>query len=147
MPLPHSTKSGELPVGVHLATLKETLLRFGQGSPQRIAVGERLERIHRIALATGYLVRFVVFGSFATDQPEPNDVDVVMVVDNSFDGDSLTGEAALLFDHSAADAHFGASVFWVRRLAAMGGEQSLVEYWQNKRGGGKRGIVEIVESR
>jgi hypothetical protein len=60
------------------------------------------------------------------------------------DGDRLQGESAVLFDHAAADAHFGASVFSVRRLAAMGGEQSLVKYWQAKRGGGTRGIIEIV---
>jgi hypothetical protein len=66
-------------------------------------------------------------------------------VDDDFDGDQLQPEAALLFDHSAADAHFGASVFWVRRTTAFGGEQAMVEYWQAKRGGGKRGIIEIVE--
>jgi hypothetical protein len=65
-------------------------------------------------------------------------------MDDSFDGDRLQGESAVLFDHTAADAHFGASVFWVRPLAAVGGEQFLVEYWQAKRGGGKRGIIEIV---
>ena len=91
------------------------------------------------------MARFVVFGSFVTDKPEPNDVDVFVVMDDSFDGDTLQGEMAVLFDHAAADAHFGASVFWVRRLAAFGGEQSMVEYWQAKRGGGQRGIIEIVE--
>ena len=80
-----------------------------------------------------------------TDKPEPNDVDVLLVLDDSFDGGAFQGETALLFDHAAADAHFGASVFWVRRLAAFGGEQAMVEYWQAKRGGGRRGIIEIVE--
>ncbi len=60
-------------------------------------------------------------------------------------GDKLEGESTLLFDHAAADAHFGASVFWVRRPTAFGGEQAMVGYWQAKRGGGKRGIIEIVE--
>ena len=50
----------------------------------------------------------------------------------------------MLFDHAAAQAHFGASVFWLRRLAALGGEQETIEYWQVKRDGGRRGIVEIV---
>jgi len=50
----------------------------------------------------------------------------------------------LLFDHAAAQAHFGASVFWLRRLAALGGEQETIEYWQIKRDGGQRGIVEIL---
>jgi len=111
---------------------------------QRIAVAERLERIYRLAFATGQLSRLVVFGSFVTDKRDPNDVDVFMVMQDTFDASNLRGETALLFDHAAADAHFGASVFWVRRLAAMGGEQAAIEYWQMKRGGGQRGIVEIV---
>ena len=145
MPLPEFSKSGDLPLGVHRASLRETLDRFAVGNPRRIAVGERLERIHRVAAATGHLVRFVVYGSFVTNKPAPNDVDVFLVMDDSFDGDHLSGESALLFDHAAADAHFGASVFWVRRLATLGGEQQMVEYWQAKRGGGQRGIIEIVK--
>ena len=145
MPLPKLTDSGELPLGVHRASLEECLERFGVGHSQRIAVGERLERIYNLASSSEHLVRLVVFGSFVTDQPEPNDVDVFLVMDDSFDGDSLHGESALVFDHAAADTHFGASVFWVRRLATLGGEQAMVEYWQAKRGGGRRGIIEIVE--
>ena len=145
MSLPPFTPDGELPLGVHPATLPEVLDRFGAGSRQRIAVAERLERGYRLARDTGQLARFVVFGSFVTDKPDPNDVDIFMVMEDDFNSNDLSGEAALLFDHAAADAHFGASVFWVRRLAAIGGEQATIEYWQAKRGGGKRGIVEIVE--
>lgn len=144
MQLPALTDSGDLPLGVHRASLRETLDRFGVGHPQRVAVADRLERIHRVAAATGYLARFVVFGSFVTGKPAPNDVDVFLLMDDSFDGNTLHGEAALLFDHAAADVHFGASVFWVRRLAAFGGEQATIEYWQVKRGGGQRGVVEII---
>jgi Family of unknown function (DUF6932) len=145
MPLPELTDSGELPLGVHRASLQETLERFGVGYAQRIAVGDRLQRVYQLAAATGYLARFVVFGSFVTDKPDPNDVDVLLIMGDSFDAGALQGESALLFDHAAADAHFGASVFWVRRPAAFGGEQVMLEYWQVKRGGGRRGIIEIVE--
>ena len=145
MRLPELTDSGELPLGVHRASLWETLERFAVGHPQRIAVGERLERIYHVAAATGHLARFVVFGSFVTDKSEPNDVDLFLIMDDAFDGGTLHGESALLFDHAAADVHFGASVFWVRRIAAFGGEQTMIEYWQAKRGGGQRGIIEIVE--
>jgi hypothetical protein len=31
-----------------------------------------------------------------------------------------------------------------RRLACLEGEQAAVEYWQVKRGGGFRGIIEII---
>ena len=54
-------------------------------------------------------------------------------------------EARLLFDHAAAQAHFGASVFWLRRLAALGGEDAAIDGWQTKRDGTRRGIVEIIE--
>jgi hypothetical protein len=145
MPLPPLTHLGELPLGVHRAPLQEVIERFGSGSLQRGIVAGRLERVYRIAKATAQLARFVVFGSFVTDKPEPNDVDVFLLMQNDFDGSQLRGEATLLFDHAAAAANFGASVFWLRRLAALGGEQTTVEYWQVKRGGGQRGIVEIVE--
>lgn len=145
MPLPTFTTDGDLPLGVHRATLREVLDQFGAGSRQRTAVAERLERAYELGKGTGHLARFVVFGSFVTDKPDPNDVDIFMVMEDDFNGNDLSGEAALLFDHAAADAHFGASVFWVRRLAAIGGEQATIEYWQAKRGGGKRGIVEVVE--
>jgi hypothetical protein len=145
MPLPPLTRAGELPLGLHRASLQEVFDHFGAGSRQRLAVAARLERVYRVAQDTGHLARFVVFGSFITDKAEPNDVDVFLVMKDTFDSGQLQGEAALLFDHGAADAHFGASVFWVRRLAALGGEQTTIEYWQVKRGGGQRGIVEIVE--
>ena len=143
--MPELTDAGDLPLGVHRASLRETLDRFAVGHPQRIAVGQRLERIYHVAAATGHLAPFVIFGSFVTDKPAPNDVDVFLIMDDAFDGNTLHGESVLLFDHAAADVHFGASVFWVRRLAAIGGEQATIEYWQAKRGGGQRGIIEIVE--
>jgi hypothetical protein len=142
--LPDFNEEGELPVGVHPATLSETLARFGQGTVQRRAVAERLVRIHELAASTGSLARFVVFGSFVTGKPEPNDVDVVLIMEDAFDVASTTGEAALVFQHGEAHAHFGASIFWTRRSSAFGGEQAMVEYWQVRRGGGRRGIVEIV---
>jgi len=90
------------------------------------------------------LARFVVYGSFITIKADPNDVDLFLLMEDSFDLASVTGEAALVFQHMEADAHFGASVFWCRRCGALGGEQAMIEYWQVRREGGRRGIVEIV---
>ena len=107
-------------------------------------LASRLERIFRIALDTNHLGRFVVFGSFVTAKAEPNDVDVFMIMGDNFDVGSLVGEAKLLFDHNAAQSHFGCSVFWIRRMAALGGEEASIEDWQVKRDGTERGILEIV---
>jgi len=145
VPIPDLTDIGDLPPGIHPACLSEVLDRFGVGSAQRVAVASRLERIHGIVVASGHLARFVIFGSFITDKPEPNDVDIFLMMEDSFDASSLAGEATILFDHAAAQSHFGASVFWLRKLAALDGEQATIEHWQIKRGGSHRGIVEIVE--
>ena len=143
MRLPPFTKSGDLPLGVHPATLREVGERFGVGTPQRRRVFLRLERLLSIAQATGCLARMIVFGSFVTDKSDPNDVDVFLLMADSFDVSATTGEAQLLFDHLAAEAHFGASVFWLRPMAALDGEQAAVEYWQVTRDGRRRGVVEI----
>jgi len=86
----------------------------------------------------------VVFGSFITNEPAPNDVDVFLLVADMFEAGRLRGEAEILFDHAAAQAYFGASVFWLRRLAALDGEDAAIAHWQIKRGGTRRGIVEVV---
>lgn len=142
--LPPLTEAGELPAGVHPALLSEIRARFGVGSVRRTALIQRLERIYRVAQATGHLARFLVFGSFVTSKPEPQDVDLFLVMADTFDASELMGDMRLLFDHGAAQAHFGASVFWIRRRAAWPDERVAVEFWQVKRGGGRRGIVEII---
>jgi hypothetical protein len=141
---PEFNEEGDLPAGVYRATLSNVLERFRPGSVQRQAVADRLSRIYQLAASTGKLARFVVFGSFVTAKAESNDVDIVLLMEDTFDLASVTGEAALVFQHLEADAHFGASVFWSKRSGAIGGEQAMIEYWQTRREGGRRGIVEII---
>ncbi len=147
MAIPPFTDIGDLPVGVYPASLPEVLKRFASGSAQRMAVGLRLERIYAVAQATRHLRRFVVFGSFITAKEEPNDVDIFLLMEDTFDPALLSREARSLFDHTAAQAQFGASVFWLRRLGCLEGEQAAVEYWQVKRGGGSRGIIEVIREK
>lgn len=144
MPLPAFNEAGDLPPGVHQATLAEILDRLGRGSNQRQAVAGRLQRIYELVLSTNQLGRFILFGSFVTAKVTPNDVDVVLLMEIAFDLSAVAGEAALVFRHMEAEAHFGASVFWTCRSGAVGGEQVMIEYWQVRREGGQRGIVEIV---
>lgn len=144
MSLPDFGEGEDLPPGIHHANLRETLERFGAETPWRRVIALRLERIYRLAVATGHLARLVVFGSFVTAKPWPNDVDVFLLMADTFDADQLDGEARLLFEHGVAQAHFGASVFWLRRSAALGSEQAAIEHWQLKRDGRRRGVVEIL---
>jgi hypothetical protein len=142
--LPDFNEAGDLPPAVHPGKLEEVLYRFASGSARRRALGERLRHIYEVAAATGYLARFVVFGSFITNDPAPNDVDVFLIMADVLEAGRLGGEAAILFDHAAAQAYFGASVFWLRRLAALDGEDAAIAHWQIKRDGTRRGIVEVI---
>ena len=97
-----------------------------------------------LAHSTKQVARFIVYGSFVTAKPAPGDVDIFLVMEDSFDVDQVYGEAALIFDHQEAQNVLGASIFWIRRLAAIGGEQKAVEDWQIKRDKTRRGIVEVI---
>lgn len=141
---PPLNDAGDLPPGIHPATLAEVVERFGKGSPQRAAVAHRLERVYSLVRSAGGLARFIIFGSFITAKTGPNDVDIFLLMDDSFDVRKVTGEAAILFDHLAAQNYEGASIFWVRRQGALGGEQAAVEDWQIKRDGTRRGLVEVT---
>lgn len=70
-----------------------------------------------------------------------NDVDIFLLMDDLFDVRQVSPEASLVFDHAVAQNRLGASVFWIRRVAALGGEEATLGYWQLKRDGGKRGVV------
>jgi hypothetical protein len=67
-------------------------------------------------------------------------------MEDTFDSRQVSGEAAIVFDHMAAQNIEGASVFWIRRMAAIGGEQATLEHWQLKRDNERRGIVEVVKN-
>lgn len=144
MSLPDFNEFGDLPEGIHSASLAEIIARFGFGTPQRIAVTNRLQRISKLAAATGHLDRLVVFGSYISDVKEPNDVDVILVMRNDFRSESCPAESSVLFDHARASNELGASIFWVRPDMLLGEPlEQFLAFWQNKRDGRRRGLVEI----
>lgn len=123
----------------------EVIEHFGQSNFRRRIVAQRLARIYDLALSTGQVARFIVYGSFITAKPFPNDVDIFMLMKDTFDLYQFNDEVAVVFDHMACQNYEGASVFWVRKMAAIGGEQTAVEFWQINRDGTNRGIVEVTK--
>src|SRR5215510_12238229 len=120
MRLPGFNKFGDLPEGIHTASLAEVIARFESTAPQRKAVTERLKRIHHLATATGQLDRLIVFGSYVSEVDEPNDVDVILVMRNDFRPEESPSESSVLFDHARANDELGASVFWIRPDMLLG---------------------------
>jgi hypothetical protein len=144
MPLPEFNDCGDLPEGIHSATLDDVVIRFGTGTDQRLEVTKRLRRILQLATVTGYLDRFVVFGSYVSDVEDPNDVDVVLVMRNEFRPEQCPSASMPLFNHTTAHDELGASVFWLRPDMLLGEPlEDFLSFWQIKRDGRRRGIVEI----
>ena len=143
---PEFDDNGDLPIGIYQATLTEILQNFGTENAQRIRLGQRLERIYTLANNTGKVAKFIVFGSFVTAKPIPGDIDIFLLMEDSFNINQVSGEAALIFDNEKAQNVLGASVFWIRKLAAIRGEKEAVEYWQIKRDNTRRGIVEVIHN-
>ena len=144
MILPDFNAAGDLPAGIHRATLDQVVTRFGVGGGQRELVTHRLIHICEIARRSGHLQRLILFGSYVTDKPDPNDVDVILVMDDAFRLEECPTESRGLFDHAIAQARYGASIFWGRPGLLIGESlESFVAHWQLKRDGSLRGIVEV----
>jgi len=145
MPLPNIDETGDLPPGVHPATLDEVQQRFGAVGGQRGTCTRRLSHVYNLAQRTGHVRRFIIFGSYVTAKSDPNDVDVVLVMDDAFRLEDCPIEARGLFDHALAQARYGASIFWMRPGMLIGaGIEEFIAYWEVKREGSTRGIVEVV---
>ena len=143
---PEFNEAGDLPPGVYAVTLEQAANRFGSGTLQRQSVTDRLKRIHRLALRTGKLQRFLVFGSYVTRKHSPDDVDIILVMQNGFLSADCDEETHPLFDHEQADEQFGASVFWIRPgLLILETLDEFIAHWQVKRDGSLRGVVEIIQ--
>lgn len=144
MALPNFNDKGDLPDGVHQATIDEVAIRFEGETLQRQTVTANLLKIYQLAKATNKLDRLIIFGSYVTAKPSPNDVDVVLVFKDDFSFAACAEETKKLLDHSQADKEFGASVFWIRpSLIILETLEQFIAHWQIKRDQTFRGIVEV----
>ncbi len=145
MPIPIFNAQGDLPVGVHRATLDEVCERFGRETLQRRLVTQRLRHIYELAQRTGKVERFVIYGSYVTAKPAPNDVDVFLVMRDDFLLPDCDEEVATVFQHMQAHDKFGASIFWTSVSGVLLVTiDEFIAYWQTKREPGKRGIIEVI---
>jgi hypothetical protein len=81
--IPEFDEHGYFPPGIHKATIEEINQRFGCQSELRRVQMESLHWL--IDLLRGKSIkRFIINGSFTTDEYEPNDVDCIIMFDESF---------------------------------------------------------------
>ena len=98
MPLPDLNSDGFLPPGIHAASLRETLTRYGDGSQARQRQGNLLRLIVEAAQSYPTIKRVLVWGSFVTAKPEPNDLDYSVVVGTAHEVVDVPLEHKRFFD-------------------------------------------------
>jgi hypothetical protein len=142
--LPQLNGDGELPPGVHVADWQEFNARFCGPSSRRVWLSGRLRALLALADANGSLRRIFIWGSFVTSKPSPKDLDILLIMAEDFEVDSLGAPAQAVFDSVRAKLLFESDVFWAR--VSIGHE--MLDLWldtyQNSRTLRKRGIVELV---
>ncbi len=144
MPLPEFNDVGNLPEGIYEVTMEEAIIRFGGTSKQRKMVTDRFKRILSLAVATGKLESVLIFGSYVTSKLEPNDVDLILVMQDDFRPETAVGEVASLFDHGRAKLEFAADIFWIRPgLLILDTLDAFKRRLQLTREGHRRGIIEV----
>src|SRR5262249_2324619 len=112
--LPAFNHDGNLPEGLHVATVDEVLARFATPSTRRQWLGERLRSPLALAQSTGDLAQVFLWGSFVTSKEVPNDLDVLLVMDMEFVVEAVPAQAQLIFDHVQGRLQFQADVFWTK---------------------------------
>lgn len=145
MALPEFNASGDLPSGLHEASLDEIVERFGRPQGPRHLCTQRLLRVYTLGQRTGSMQRFILFGSYITTKLDPNDVDVILVMEDTFRLETCPSETQGLFDHAVAQVRYGANIFWVRPSLLISEDvETFIASWQRKRDGTRRGIVEVI---
>jgi hypothetical protein len=145
MLLPEFKNFGDLPEGIHKASFVEVVDCFGQGTPQRQLVTERLKHIYSLSRATGKLECFVIFGSYITAKPDPQDVYIILVMSDDFAERDVDADVFPVFDHLQAQEKPGASLFVIRSAFILGETvDEFLAQWQIKRDLSKRGIIELI---
>ena len=131
-----------MPAGVHSVTWGEFEFTFGTLTPRRVWLLGRFQALIALASSTGMLRRAFVWGSYVTAKPSPGDIDVLSIMDESFEAERVA-VAQPVFDSTRAKLLFDADVFWAR---ASIGEDVLgiwLDTYQVSRSFQKRGIVEL----
>jgi hypothetical protein len=132
--LPDFDDHGNLPSGIHRATIEEVVARFGHGSSERKV--EASELADFVAWARKAQVRrLLVNGSFVTAKKAPNDVDVVILPSQATLSDPGFGE----FNEAA----------WPFLQVLVAADDADFEHWASRdfatdRKGRQKGVVEII---
>ena len=115
--LPEFSESGYLPPRLHRADLVEVQQRFGSNDTRR-ALLRHLDNFVELVRSVG-AQKLILDGSFVTAKENPADIDVILVLPDTFD--TTTREARILLE---SRIRFNIHLFPVRA-----GDDEFFQHW------------------
>ena len=146
MAIPDFNERGCLAHGIHDCTVDEAAARFGafQASDRRPQLWAKFLEFVREAKACGVVEAVLIDGSFVTTKPDPNDIDLVLVVSARHDfGADLPPATYNVVAQQRVRKRFGFDI-----VVARNGSENLehaIEFFQQVklRPGERKGILRI----
>jgi hypothetical protein len=144
--LPEFNSDGDLPAGLHSATVTEIERRFGRFmiSDRRVGLFEKFKQMAGMAKTSGIVEKIIIGGSFVTAKPEPHDIVGVIVLSKDVDFDTLTPSQYVIADRDALRRVLRGGdldVIVVRESSQR--MQTAIEFFQTNRDNKEVGIVEV----
>jgi len=99
-------------------TLEEVINRFGTATERRQELCERFQERLGVVQSTGELRRVWLFGSFATDKPEPDDLDILALFASGFAPATLPENVRPWFDHELCRELHEIDLFYLTEQAS-----------------------------
>ncbi|MGH9365940.1 MAG: DUF6932 family protein [Thermoanaerobaculia bacterium] len=138
--IPHLTREGRLPPGLHETTLEEVRRRFGSGNPIRERLMKGLSAVVSRARRAG-AKRLYLDGSFVTDKKDPGDWDAALLVPVGFNSASL--DAAALVDRERIRKDHGGDLFVIFEDDAEILDYYVGQVFARERSGSEKGLLVI----
>ena len=139
--IPALRSDGYLPEGLHVASEADVTFRFGSTNPRRRRLAIRLRRWIELARQVKAR-RLLIDGSFVTAKHEPNDIDAVILLPESFQEQTGRGiDAALELEQMLLTRH-PEEIFAAEDDADW---KEWVEFFSRTReaNGRRKGLVEV----
>ncbi len=147
MSIPTLTANGELPPGIHMATIAEVESAFGQSNDRRRRLIKGLKEVMAI-FKVASVSKIFVDGSFTTDKEEPNDIDGCWsaegVDEQLLDPRFWDFETPQEFEKNRNEImnEFGID-FFIAEIIEGGSGKPFPEFFQTNRDGDPKGIIQI----
>jgi hypothetical protein len=146
MPIPAFNQLGLLPEGTHDCDVTEAQKRFGsfQGSDRRSRLWAKFMDFVRLAKTDRFIEELLIDGSFVTAKPDPNDIDVIVVVPMEHDfGADLPPHQHELLAARRVRRRFGFDMVVVKK--GTENQAHAVEFFTQvrQRPGQKKGLLRI----